>query len=90
MSDERYLVTVKVAELLSRLKHILSAERPKTFRTSRRPGHTVIKRERGVPCREGTAGLAGCRKALLEDRISRAQIVDPRSCRGTGRCLAPL
>jgi len=84
MSDERYLVTVKGhAELLVQLKHILSVERPKNVQDIEEArAHGDLSENAEYHAAKEKQGLLDAEKRLLEDRLGRAQIVDPTKLSG--------
>ena len=84
MSDERYLVTVKGhADLLVRLKHILSVERPKNVQDIEEArAHGDLSENAEYHAAKEKQGLLDAEKRLLEDRLGRAQIVDPSKLSG--------
>ncbi len=84
MSDERYLVTIKGhADLLTRLKHILSVERPKNVQDIEEArAHGDLSENAEYHAAKERQGLLDAEKRLLEDRLGRAQIVDPTKLSG--------
>jgi transcription elongation factor GreA len=84
MSDERYLVTEKGhAQLLKQLKHILLVERPKNVQDIEEArAHGDLSENAEYHAAKERQGLLDAEKRLIEDRLGRAQKVDPTKLSG--------
>lgn len=85
MSERETMTPLGYKRLLDEIEHIKSVERPENIRALEEArAHGDLSENADYDAAKNAQGLISARLKLAEDRLARAEIIDPKTLKGPG------